>query len=171
MTTKMFAGLCLMIVGHLFSPYLYADSTRAIRQPGIFVSTPRGSCTAKLTTSSQGGFLQLYIGPDQHRLVHVADDVTGIAWTTSDFLVYSVSPVYGRPGIFLVACREKPHITKLVSPKHIDNAYPQGSDYFELYSVIGNQVQYYYGDDVDKMDVALLHSDRNIREVHLPGGR
>src|SRR5450631_1152105 len=146
------ASFWLLIGNCFFTAYAHSNSADAIRQPGVVVSTPNGACTASLKTSSQGGVLQLYVGLDQDHLAHVAEDVNGIAWASPTSLVFSVSPVYGSPGIFLVTCSDKPQVKMLVGPKNIDKAYPQGSDYFELRSITGNQVQYYYGDDVDKIN-------------------
>jgi hypothetical protein len=84
-------------------------------------------------------------------------------------LVYSVSPIYGSPGIFLVTCTSDPKISTLVTPEHKDSAYPQGSDYFELQSTNGNEVRYRYGDDVDRIDFKRWRStNNNLRTVRLP---
>jgi hypothetical protein len=168
MKPALLASLWLTIGNFFFMSCAYSDSAGAIRQPGVVVSTPNGACTASLKTSSQGGFLQLYIGHDQDHLAHVADDVTGIAWATSTSLVFSVSPVYGSPGIFLVTCSDNLNIKMLVGPNNIDKAYPQGADYFELRSIIGHEIQFYYGDDVDKINFSQWRSSKNMRIVRLP---
>jgi hypothetical protein len=168
MRPKVLASLWLIIGIYLFTANANSNSSPAIRQPGVVVSTPNGTCTASLKTSSQGGFLQLYIGHDQDHLAHVAEDVTGIAWASPTSLVFSVSPVYGSPGIFLVTCSNDPQVKMLVGPKNIDKAYPKGSDYFELRSITENRVQYYYGNDVDKIDFARWRSSKNMRTVQLP---
>jgi hypothetical protein len=157
-----------MIGSCFFAASAYSNSVDAIRQSGVFVSGPNGGCAASLKTSSQGGFLQLYVGRDQDHLAHVAEDVTGIAWASPTSLVFSVSPVYGSPGIFLVTCSDKPQVKMLVGPKNINKAYPQGSDYFELRSITGDQVQYYYGGDVDTISFSQWRSDKNVRRVRLP---
>src|ERR1700731_3729849 len=141
MKPALLASLWLTIGNCFFASHVYSDSAGAIRQPGVVVSTPNGACMASLKTSSQGGFLELYIGHDQDHLAHVAEDVTGIAWASPTSLVFSVSPVYGSPGIFLATCSDKPQVKMLVGPKNIDKAYPQGADYFELRSITGHEVQ------------------------------
>jgi hypothetical protein len=168
MKPKVLARLWLIMGICLLAAYAGSNASLAIRQPGVVVSTPSGACTASLKTSSLGGFLQLYIGHNEGHLAHVADDVTGIAWASPTSLVFSVSPVYGSPGVFLVTCSDEPQVKMLIGPKNIDKAYPKGSDYFELRSISGNRVQYYYGNDVDKIDFAEWRSSKNMRTVQLP---
>jgi hypothetical protein len=148
----------LIVIAYLFAPYGFADSIVAIRQPGVFVSPPDKACTVALKKSLQGGFMQLYL----------ADDVTAFAWASPSVVVYSVSPVYGSPGVFLAKCAAPRKVTVLVAPSNIDRAYPKGADYFEIRSITGHQIEYFYGDDVDKIDFTQLRSDKNLRRIDVP---
>ncbi len=168
MKNKMIGNIFLITFSCLALSFAYASPVRVIKRPGVFYSVPKNFCTAALKISSQGGFLQLSIGRDKDNLAHIADDITGIAWATSSTLIYSVSPVYGNPGVFLVTCTDDHKITTLVSAKHLDSAYPKGSEYFEIRSISGDRVEYYYGDDVDKIDFKKLRYERNIRVVRVP---
>ena len=147
--------------------HAHADSLKAIREPGFYFATPKKSCGASLKNSLQGGFLQLFLGKDQGHLAHIADDVTAITWVTPHTLVYSVSPVYGSPGIYLVKCYRGRMPTLLVGAEHRDKAYPQGSDYFELSSIVKSTLNYYYAGNVDTIDFLQLRADKNLRSYQL----
>jgi hypothetical protein len=162
------AALWVSFILDCFLTSAFADPGGAISEPGIFVSKPGEVCTAALKTSPQGGFKQLFIGRDRNHLTHVADDVTAIIWATPKSLVYSASPIYGKPGVFLVTCTSQPTISTLVAPEHKDRAYPQGSDYFEVQSINGHEVRYRYGADVDQIDFTSWHSAENFRTAQIP---
>ena len=49
--------------------------------------------------------------------------------------------------------------------KTFNPAYPMGADFFELKSVSGRRVTYYYGQDVDTVDLKLLRSAANQRSI------
>ena len=53
----------------------------------------------------------------------------------------------------------------LVAAKTFNSAYPKGADFFELKSVTGQRIIYYYGRDVDEIDFKSLRSARNARSV------
>ena len=160
-----------LIVGlfsFLFMSPAFAASKGAIKQAGSYLSADN-KCTAILTKSKDAGFLKLYLKVTHENPYFVADDITGLSWINTHALVYSSSPVYGRPGVFLVTCDYKSHQpTTLVSPTNIDTAYPDGADYFELRSVTGRRIDFYYGPDVDKIDFKNFHSASNLHTTMLP---
>ena len=128
--------------------------------------SPSGDCTARVSVSSMGGFRQLFLLRANAVAIHVANDVTGIAWLSSTELVYTVSPVYGAPGVFLVDCVSPvPTPITLVAATTYNPAYPKGADFFELKSVTGRRITYYYGHDVDGIDFKLLRSAPNERSI------
>lgn len=99
----------------------------------------------------------------------MADDVTGLLWVDEKSLLFSSSPIYGKPGIFEVMCgREQPALKMLVGPKNIRPAYPDGADYFELKEARGRHVRFYYGADVDRIDFNDFRSEEYLRTVALP---
>jgi hypothetical protein len=118
--------------------------------PGVYKS-PDGSCSATVSVNLMGGQSELKVAD------HIVSDVTGAIWIPPRDLVYSVSPVYGNPGIYLYSCRSaKTHV--LVGPTHRTEAYPDGTDYFEL---SGNQKRgpklfYYYVSDVQRLNLKEL---------------
>ncbi len=103
------------------------DGNEVIRHAGEFVS-PNRKCHATLMVSSMGGFLILTLEGDPSRQ---AKDVTGMVWISDGMLVYTTSPIYGNPGVYVYSCESRQ--TKLiVRPRTLTKAYPDGADYFQL---------------------------------------
>jgi hypothetical protein len=149
-----------------------ATAACATNQPAVVAigehRAPSGDCTARLSVSPNGGFRQLFLAPPGSSGIHIADDVTGLAWISNSELVYAASPIYGAPGIFLVHCTSgvlKP--VTVVAPRAYNAAYPKGADFFELKSAEGRRVTYYYGPDVDAIDFKSLRSAANERSVEV----
>jgi hypothetical protein len=94
----------------------------------------------------------------------VAKDLNGAIWRDADTLVYAVSPIYGRPGLFQLNCRSG-HSRTVVRPTVIDKAYPHGADYFELVTLdtVKNQACFYYSAHVDQTDFTRLRAPQNLR--------
>src|SRR5262249_37122570 len=92
------------------------------------------------------------------------------AWASDNALVYSVSPIYGTPGIFMFDCASK-ETRRLVGPVTVDKAYPQGADYFELKKLSPEKklVYFYYAPDVDAVDFTQFRTDRNLFQVSIDG--
>jgi hypothetical protein len=165
------ARILIVLFACLFngSP-LFAQEVVALKKPGVLPS-PTNECLAKLEISGKGGYLRLSIarhGSD-FRNPDAIDDVTGISWVDGIQLVFSVSPIYGKPGIYLANCIEnnsKP--VRLAAPQTIDKAYPNGADYYELKSVSGRDVFFYYGRDVDEIDFKNFRSKKFIQTLKLP---
>lgn len=68
-----------------------------------------------------------------------------------------------------MVCDNDSHkILTLVKPKNIIPAYPDGTDYFELKGYKGNQVEFYYGADVDKIDFSEFRTKKHLSSVLLP---
>ena len=125
-----------------------------------------GDCEVRILTSAEGGGRDLSIVRPKSALV--AQDVTGAIWRDSMTLVYSVSPIYGRPGIFELDCQSGHHRT-VVPPVTKNKGYPDGADYFELVSVDPKMQQacFYYSPDVDRADFSSLRTPKHIRCVQL----
>jgi hypothetical protein len=100
----------------------------------------------------------------------IVNDVTGIAWMSDSLLVYSVSPVGGKPGIYRYDYRT--HKSEFVlKPTSFDSAYPDGADFFELHSIDMKQKQvfFYYGSHVDSIDFRDFRSPKYLLKVNLDG--
>jgi hypothetical protein len=153
----------------LASTDLHAAATQptVIKQAGKF-SSPGGTCLAALEPSEQGGFLVLTFPRGANYRVL---DVTGITWASDKVLIYSASPLYGHPGIYLYSCGSR-KIKRLVAPRTVNKAYPEGADYFELQRISltsPTTIYFYYASDVDKEEFKNFRSASHLFEVHLDG--
>jgi hypothetical protein len=138
--------------------------------PGPFRS-PDGNCEAELRTNQVGGANDLFLVIGQTTPIMIHEDVTGMAWLPNSMLVFSASPVYGKPGIFLLSCKTRLE-RRIVRPRTVNQAYPAGADYFELHRVSGNEpatLSFYYAPDVDSMDAAAIRSPAHLFEVRSDG--
>jgi len=123
---------------------------QVIKQHGAYKSVPEG-CQIVLEISEMGGYLKLTINPPS---THLFKDITGIAWISPDVLLFTVSPIYGKPGVFLFNCVSK-QIRRIVGPRTTNTGYPSGADFFELQGFSKNNDQefyFYYAPDVDAID-------------------
>jgi hypothetical protein len=143
------------------------DSTKVINRVGRFYS-PNRRCLASIKISSMGGMLVLNLDKDPG---HQIEDVTGIAWISGRTLVYTTSPIYGTPGVYVYSCDSK-QSRRIVAPRTINNAYPDGADYFRLQGIsqaTPTTVYFYYVSDVESLDVKTLESPTHLFRVHLDG--
>ena len=138
-----------------------------IKRAGEFYS-PNGRCLATLKVGKMGGMLVLSLGKDAGRQIK---DVTGMAWISDGILVYTTSPIYGIPGVYVYSCDSR-RSKRIVAPRTINNAYPDGADYFRLKRIsqtTPSTVYFYYVPDVDLPDVKNLESPAYLFQVHLDG--
>jgi hypothetical protein len=142
--------------------------TEVIKHTGNYKSSG-GKCPISLVTSEMGGFIQLIL-PFQREQKHIIDDVTGVAYLSDNLLVYTVSPVYGRPGVYLYDCLSK-HIKRIASPKTKNKGYPNGADYYELQDWRESLIRFYYAPDVDSIDFSKFRTDDFLYEVHSDGSK
>lgn len=163
--------LAMLLMGiHAWASSMTAAKTgqlsRVIKAPGTYKS-PGATCPISLTISNEGGFtkLQLQSKSHQHKVVN---DVTGAAYFSDELLVYTTSPIYGSPGVFLYDCLSK-SIRRVVGPKIFDEAYPQGSDYFELQGLEGHKIYFYYSPDVDQTNFDNFRTKEFLFEVLIDG--
>jgi hypothetical protein len=126
--------------------------------------SPDKSFQAEITIANLGGFHILEIIKDG-KVIHRIDDINAMVWIDDNKVLYSVSPIYGNPGIFIFDCKE---ITEsvLVSPVNLTFAYPNGTDYFELveYSHLTKAFFYYYASDVNSVDFSTFRKSENKRK-------
>jgi len=145
---------------------LLASSGRfkeAIKQAGSY-NNEKESCPVRITISARGGFHQLQL--PAHR--DVVKDVTAIIMLENDELAYSVSPIYGKPGIFIFDCIAK-KTRRIVAPRHLDAAYPDGADYFELHALRNGQIEFYYAPNVDTTDFNTLRTPAHLYHMTVLG--
>lgn len=118
----------------------------AFHTPGNYALRD-GSCRVRISIASMGGFARLHLPVGRSRVI---DDVSGAVFVRSHTVVYGVSPLYGRPGVFSYDCLTG-RITRLVAPRTRDHAYSNGADWFEVVGWSGDRVYYLYSPDVDFM--------------------
>lgn len=111
--------------------------------------------------------MQLFL-PSNSKKTRIIDDITGAIYVTERLLAYTVSPIYGRPGVYLYDCLSR-EIKRIVKPNRIDKAYPDGSDYYELHGFEGNRINFYYVLDVDAADFHNFRTTENLYEVSIDG--
>jgi hypothetical protein len=128
--------------------------------------SPGGGCEVRISTSSENGARELSLVRPKSALV--TPDVTGAIWRDPNTLVYSVSPIYGRPGLFELDCRSG-YSKTIVPPATRDKGYPDGADYFELVSVDPKiqQACFYYSADVDSPDLDNFRVPEHLRCVQV----
>ena len=148
-------------------PYIAAgaDPKRGLLQVGQHRS-PGGSCEVRISTSTENGARELSVV--RPKSVLVTRDLTGAMWRDANTMVYSVSPIYGRPGLFELDCQST-HSRAVVAAVTKDKGYPDGADYFELVSVDPKKQQacFFYSPDVDGPDFVEFRKPEHIRCVHL----
>lgn len=125
-----------------------------------------GTCEVKISTSTENGARVLTLVRPKSALV--TQDLTGAMWRDTNTLVYTVSPIYGRPGLFELDCPSGLSRT-VVSPTVRDKGYPDGADYFELVSVDPKlqEACFYYSPDVDREEFTSFRTPEHIRCVPL----
>lgn len=162
MTTWSLAVTALLVG----APFASQQRT-AFRGPGRYTDPDR-SCSIQISVSPRGGFARLHLPLRGRAGKRTEDDITGVVFVGSGRLAYSVSPVYGHPGIFVFDCRSG-MLTRLVGPKSLDSAYPNGADYFELVSCTRDRLYFYYVEDVDAAGFDKLRSAEHLYTVELNG--
>lgn len=145
----------------------YIPIKEVVIKPGIF-QPHKGECQAEITISGLGGFKILSVRQTDAIVSQETKDVTGIAWLTDCVLVYTVSPIYGNPGVYIIDCTTK-ETRRIIAPKNIKPTYPNGSDYFELYGVSADKIYFYYTPDVDSVNFAEFRSRRFLFQSNLDG--
>lgn len=81
-------------------------------------------------------------------------DVNGVLILEDHKLIFSVSPVYGKPGIYQYDCKVSAPPVLMVQPDHVTVEYPEGTDYFKLkqYNNVSGSLEYHYASNVDDID-------------------
>lgn len=98
----------------------------------------------------------------------VVNDVTGIIWIDGDKLLFSVSPIYGQPGIFLFACKEM-KAKRILGPTTFNKSYPDGADYFEVKDLFKEKLYFYYTPDVDSTYFPTFRTKDHLYRINLDG--
>lgn len=140
------------------------------RQAGVYVS-PDGQCEATLKVSEWGDMTLSVIKKNDKNSINAIKDITGVVWLGENQLFYSVSPIYGKPGIFSFDCTSM-LIKQVLRPRTINKAYPDGADYFELQDAVPGAkgiIYFYYASDVDTIDFKQFRTEGFLYQVSLDG--
>ena len=164
--------VAIVMLSGCLSPSLKSESVVIIPQSGILhpsgvYESHKGNCIISLEVSEYGGYTNLVLPSKAHQ-EQIINDVTAVAYLTNDSLVFTVSPIYGSPGIYIYDCVSKQE-KRIVNPRTIDKAYPDGADYFELQELRENRIYFFYAPDVDSKDFARFRSMDFLYEVHKDG--
>jgi hypothetical protein len=134
-----------------------------LRDVGSY-NLPDGSCAFSIKNSPKGNFKQLSFPTGKGQSKDV-DDLTGVAFSSERYLVFTIGPMYGHAGIFLYNCVGK-SINQILAPSHVTLAYPAGTDYYMLQKVDHEMIYFYYAPDVDQINLANFEEKDNLYEVH-----
>ena len=145
----------------------YVPIGKVVHELGIFQPNT-GKYQAELAVSDLGGFIVLSVMQTGARIAEGIKDVTGISWVTETLLIYTVSPIYGNPGVYVLNCTTR-ETKRIVTPKNLNAAYPEGTDYFELYRVSADKAYFYYAPDVDSVDFKDFRSRSSLYQSNLDG--
>ena len=95
-------------------------------------------------------------------------DVNGIVWSAhAPTLFFTVSPIYGKPGIYMWSLPSK-RPKRIFGPSTRTKDYPDGADFFELVGISesGARLLFLYDADVDRID---FHQFRNLDHLYSIG--
>ena len=167
-------GVVLLVFGQASAqtpqrPRAVSPSAQIVRSAGEYLA-PNGRCKAVLATAAMGGFLVLTVTDRAHKVVK-ADDVSGMSWIGDATLVYTTSPIYGVPGLYRYHCGSKAE-ARIVAPKTMTEANPDGADYFELEGVSMGPpatIYFYYSPDVERTDFKKFRTREFLYQVRLDG--
>lgn len=140
----------------------------AVSGPGL-IASPGHRRSVTLTVASMGGYDVLSFG-EPPRQIQI-EDVTAVVWISDDEVALSVSPIYGKPGIYVLDCLHN-KVRRILAPKTYNSVTPDGADYFELKELIGGHLlRFYYAPDVDTMDAANLRTPAHLFSVRTDGSQ
>ncbi len=107
----------------------------------------------------------MYFSPED---IFPIEDVDAVMWINNSTLLFTVSPIYGCPGIFVYNYHNK-LLKQIMKPKIIDKYFPCGADYFELagFDFSNRTILFYYSSYVDSIDFNSFRSEKNLFRVKL----
>jgi len=115
-----------------------------------------------VTIASMGGYKTATIFKHDKAIFEVKD-VTAFFWVSNTAIIYSVSPIYGLPGIFIFDTGTQ-KISRVVCPKVFGQGYPNGADYFVLssHNESDGTITFWHSPNVELMN-KLLPESRTVR--------
>lgn len=112
-----------------------------------------GSCKFDLEIGT-GDQIELLIFNHLDNTSRKFSDVNGVLILDDRTMIFSVSPVYGKPGIYRYDCNIGAPPALMVHPELVTVEYPDGTDYFKLkqFDNANRILEYYYAPNVDDID-------------------
>ena len=163
-----FTGFVLLVLAsHESNAIGQHNFIKAEDKPGIYLSKNK-KFQFELSVSGMGGFLVLSAGPVNQESKIKVEDVSGVVWLSENEVIYSVSQIYGRPGIFQLDCRTGA-VKVLVKPVTFNKFSPDGADYFVLkgLSESKREILYFYSKDIEKTDFENFRNESNLRRFRV----
>ena len=140
-------------------------------KPPKSLKSPNGMYVAILKTV-EGEAQRLFVRTSPTKILDPGiNDVTGIQWLPDgNTLIVTVSPIYGKPGIYTWNVRDN-IIRQILKPKTFDKFYPDGKDFFEMISLSedGDKLFFFYSPDVDNTDFRKFRSKDNLYIINVDG--
>ena len=118
----------------------------ALPAPGSELASPSRACLVKVLQDAGTGRLRARLYAHA-RLVLDMPDTREMAWV-DEVLLFAVSPVYGRPGIYVWQCPQL-SVRRVVRPTRVSRDHPGGTDYYRLLRIDGETLYFAHAPDVD----------------------
>lgn len=129
------------------------------------------ACIVNIEVNGMGGSLDLTVEKTNKKILGPVIDAPAFGWISENDLIFSVSSVYGKPGLFKFSCREE-KLQKLVAAKTIIETYSDGADFFWLQRLDPKKllIYYYYHPDPDAVPPKQdLRNDKNLYVIDNDG--
>ncbi len=139
----------------------------AIDKLGTYI-TPGGGYSALLEHGEGDISVLTIVSKSDGRRSKSIDDVSGIVWISDSKLLYSVSSIYGIPGIFIFDCK-KMKTKRVLGPKTFYKGKPYGADYIELKEFVEGKIYFYYSPDVELTDFYEFRTKKYLYQINLDG--
>lgn len=114
--------------------------------PGAELPSPSRQCLVKVLQDANNGGLRARLYA-RGRLVREVVDTREMTWV-DEVLLFAVSPVSGKPGIYAWQC-PRPSVRRVVLPTRTSRKHPGGTDYYRLLRIDGETLYYAHAADVD----------------------
>ncbi len=172
--TTLISTIFIILISLMQTNILYSNEVTYVPTGNVFnklgIYQPNGGKYQAHLIHGEGDTTLLLVKYNGTSISEEVIDITGAAWLTDSYLIYTVSPIYGKPGVYSFNCVTR-EIKRLVIPKTIDAASPDGADYFELYSLSVDKIYFYYSPDAGKTNFEEFRSKKYLFQCNLDGNQ
>jgi hypothetical protein len=153
-------GIALAAIGAAL-PALAREDGVGVPPPGAELPSPSRECLVKVLQDAGNGHLRARLYARARLVLDIAD-TREMAWV-DEVLLFSVSPDYGKPGIYAWQCPER-RVRRVVEPTRTSHDHPDGTDYYRILRIDGETLYYAHAADAQsrtleqdlRRDVGLL---------------